>query len=170
MGKRLAFAIDALALLLIAVSLVSCSGKAFNDHGKNNRNDELDITQVTASPDAASNPTSPVPSDNSNEPNIIFKSVDFDSLLPTVEFGTPLLSFMNDDSEGKTYLFIDVSYSDVKDYSVLLIENGFAMQKHDYSKAKDYYNAEFYNSSENVYASINYSDSSLSLVVYLNDK
>lgn len=98
-------------------------------------------------------------------PNIASPDIDYSDFIPEVEFGDLICSFVQNNEE--TFLYSDVSYDDVIKYAGNIKDMGYDIKNEDGSKSDDSYRAELYNSEHDVSVYLKYSQSGLSIKVYL---
>lgn len=161
MNKNVVHTFYIIIMLTAALALASCS--TFTGANKNSDSElkkELDADTYSAS-------SSPVTSsaDSSNVPHqLISGNIDYASYIPEVTFGSPLISF--NENMGKTFLYADVTFSDVEQYAQEMLKMNFILAESDISKNDDTYTAKFYNADNCLYADIYYSKTGLSIIVY----
>lgn len=145
-------------LVAIILSLLLCAYSCSDKAAVNVTNGSAAPSVITGSKDHASTPT---PSTS------IITEIDYESCIPEVPFGDKVIAFK--DNNGKTFLYANVTYADIKAYIIALELMGYscnATEKN--SEEDDIFIATYSNKKNGATVSINYQEAGLSIKVVLD--
>ena len=93
--------------------------------------------------------------------------ISFDEFIPEVDFATLRFAFVTIEGLGKTYLYTGADFSATEEYVKKLAAGGYQISSNESSKKNDKISAKLVNEQGNVYVSVEYENTGLTIEVTL---
>ena len=161
--NRIAIVLIVVVVVLAVAGITACTSASYQSdpdnsaptYAKPTSNNTGSLTTASASVQVQQTPS----------PNISALDIDYADFIPEIKFGDLICSFVQNNEE--TFLYSDVSYDDVLKYAGNIKDMGYDLKSEEGSRSDDNYQAELYNSEHDVSVYLKYSQSGLSIKVYL---